>query len=802
MKSKTKTLVLLAIAIAIAGVCITCVDQDIRTLGTEANLTALRVESSADITDAASRVAQPIPASVMEDENSSLDQDSTIGWVDIRVANKDTGKITGRLRPIVSRGARAQWGIGTRTIRPDRFEDTRVPATLDSREFIYIRVTSEDGLVTNYYRFDTNLLSWSTNLQYIRIAEREGKAGADIHGHSTGASSWDKLQDKETDPLELSIALKEGENALVTATPFDPKATVAYAVVADGTTAPGKFIPSDQRIPKIEDQDYLYAEVTAENTVDKEYFRFKVSVGRIVNIASLIFDDGSKNEDGSVKGVQVYGLGLPQSQWATVGAGEYQTAKQPSAGFGILLTPDDPDATIVYGRIDNKDAGEPAYTNPEVIKFTNDPKNVPQVLAIKVTSAKGIDTQYYKVRVTNLAATIVKHPKPAWYYQDDIKSQGVFAEGKQPVADLFVELDPKDTGQYTYEWYETDSWYGTYGRHGTSRDEKNNITTVNGGPGQYFYLVQPDEPPVTLEPTGYTAADWDKSPGAWKGGPDPTKYYWADYSRGGEPMAWSTGVTSATYKPRTDWVDDSKNMTFFTDTQNNSFPIHPKPPKVNFLSGATNESRYYWVKVTNKEGLTVTSDRALILTETNPKMDHFIFDLSRLPKKNIKPFVKEGTAYDNVYKIDLKEVAKDGFFPADFETRVNNYQICIAHAQYFLPDGRPWTQNWTHGNLHFGLDDGSLIWWHNNMGANGGSIPLQAPHSSQGGLTVRPDWIGFTPSGDPAKGLPPPINAAGDLPKGIYSMNATDPYPAGVAQGYFAAFIELLELRFQTAPKN
>jgi hypothetical protein len=101
-----------------------------------------------------------------------------------------------------------------------------------------------------------------------------------------------------------------------------------------------------------------------------------------------------------------------------------------------------------------------------------------------------------------------------------------------------------------------------------------------------------------------------------------------------------------------------------------------------------------------------------------------------------------------------------------------------------------------------GMDDGSLIWYQNNMGANGGAIPLQAPHSQQGGLSQKPDWIGFTPSGDPAKGLPRPVNAAGDLPKGIYSMAATDPYPAGVAQGYFAAFIELLEVRFQTAPSD
>jgi len=817
MKLKTRMPMILLIAVIVAFVCITCVNQDIKVLGTQALLTSLKIESfgSTVITDTASKVGVPISSTIMDKEDLSAsdlygidaDKDGTdIGWVDIKVRDKDSGKINGRIRPTLSQGARAQWGIGTRTTRPDVFSDTRVPATLDSDEYIYIRVVSEDGETVNYYRFLAKLLSWATNLQYVRINEREGKAGADIHGHSTGASEWYKLQDMETDPLELSIALKEGVNALVVATPFDENATVRYAVIPekdaddiDKGDPDDKFTPSDQRI-NIGNKDYLYVEVTAENTIDKEYFRFKVSVGEIAAIANLTFN--GKSLDGIPEDYRIYGLGLPDKDWNKVGKSSYENADQPSDGFGISLTPDDPDAVITWGKIDDTD-GQPNWGTPEKLIFD---KNNKEALAVKVVSGNQQVTWYYKIGVVNLAANIKTHPRSTWYYSGDT------------VTPLSVEMDRPAVGTYTYQWYAADSWYGIYGRHGTPLDEKNNLTTVNGGPGQYFYLVQPDEMPYN---EGGAAGGGKVGAGSVLLDSDN----WADMEKGGEPMAWTlVGETGPTYTPRNDWVDNSQEMQsderadleFYggIKDQNASYPIAPNkqtPPKpdnyVNFLSGSTNESRYYWVTVTDSgTGLSVTSQRALILTETDRNMDHFIFDWNYLPKetpkKNIIPFIKNGLTEDNVYKIDLSNYP----FPADFETKVKDYQICIAHAQYFLPDGRPWTQNWTHGDLHLGVgkitDTNSyneLEWWHNNMGANGGSIPLQAPHSSKGGLTVKPTWIGVTPSGDPAKGLPPPVST-GNLPKGIYSMNATDPYPAGVAQGYFAGFIELLEVRFSKAP--
>jgi len=237
------------------------------------------------------------------------------------------------------------------------------------------------------------------------------------------------------------------------------------------------------------------------------------------------------------------------------------------------------------------------------------------------------------------------------------------------------------------------------------------------------------------------------------------------------------------------------------DTPAGGWPT-PAPNNVNFFSGSTCEVRYYWCVITGPDGLTVTSDRAVILTETDPGMDHYIFDLSKLPRrKNLAPFKQ----LRELHQIDIPA----GYFPSDFDP--GKFSSCIAQAQYYLPDGRPWTQNWTHGDLHFGYTEGSksfelnggpLTWWHNNLGANAGAIPLQSPHASQGGLSFPPDWVGFAPSGDAGRGLPPIDSKTGKLPIGNKpTMGATGntgdgSYPTGQAQGYFCGFIELMELRF------
>ena len=783
---KTAAVILLAVA-AMCGV-LTCVNQNVHSLGTEAELEALTV---GDVD--ADQIPAPIPANVWDADIRSLYSEDFAG-----MEFKRESEITAaRIKPIASPGAKVEWNIGSRTYCPDDFIDTRVPATFESDEYIYIKVTSEDEQTVNYYRFYTRVYSWVTDLATISIREREAKP-------KKGTKKYDDLltvSSSTNDFLSaINITTPEATGTVITPVTFDPNATVRFAKTT-GTAEPS-FVSVDTPL-SFADQDFLYVEVTAENTVDVSYFKFRVNVGRMATIKTLKFLGGPKDKGG---GIELYGKGLPGIVWANVGPGDWATAAgdQPGGGFGIDIVLDDTDGTygwqIITKQGDGSIGGQPSFTlnnGGTKQKFENG-----DYLAISVKSLNGNVYNYYQIRVTLLAANIIEQPKSAWYYREDVKAAGVDPAGKNPVAALSIAFEDgtNDSG-FTYQWYTADSLFGFYGRHGMSIDEKNNVSTINGGPDMYYYLAQPG-----IDQMGKRVPE--------------DHVYDPSNPKSMSPLAWAiTGATSLTYTPPNNWKDVPVKLPKGSG-QNNSYPYDPSsalydsgptdqdapsggwpthaPENVNFISGSTSEVRYYWVVVTDSNGYKATSDRAVILTETKPEMYHYIFNLSKLPvRKNPSPFKK----LRELYKIEIPA----NYFPAGFDP--SKFQSCIAQAQYFLPDGRPWTQNWTHGDLHFGYADDSLTWWHNNLGANAGAIPLQSPHSAQGGLSFPPNWVGFAPSGDVKRGLPPLDSKTGKLPVGnkptMTEVNQTQgdgSYPTGQAQGYFCGFIELMELRFALPP--
>ena len=726
-----------------------CVEQNVRVIGTEAELTGLTIgDTTIDVVQ-----SLVIPSAAWESENFDL-YGQPFGAI---AFNREGDIKQARIRPRTSTGALAEWGIGTRPTAPGEFADTRVPATFESDEYIYIKVTSEDREIINYYRFYTTVFSWVTDLNSIKVVNpddpdiiREAKAEA-------GGSSFDEA----TESL-ISLTTREATDTIIESTTFDENATVEYAKVT-GNGEP-QFQSKDVPIT-FNNQDFLYVKVTAQNTIDTRIFKFRVDVGRMATIKNMFFDDA-----------EIYGKGLPTDDWATTGPGDYDTvgADQPAGGFELKLIFDDPDARAEYQIISTEGAAPPAFgSSSGNLTFGNK-----DILAIKVFAKNDNVIRFYKLRVTLLPAKFLKQPQSAWYFADYV-DEADLPEGvtKKAVEPLTVEMDRP--GNYTYKWYGADSWFGIYGRHGSNLDEKNNVSCVNGGPSMYFYLVDV---------------------------PEPGREFGGDVQGQNEPWVWEVG-DGQSFIPRNDWknvpvqVGGSTGGGGSNQGAGTQTPVKPVEPEVNFLEGSTNETRYYWCVVTDEDsGLVAVSDRAVFITESDPKMDHFVFELTKLPRrKNLAPF----TYLRELDTIDIPS----GFFPDGFDP--SKYQICIAIARYYLPDGRPWTQNWTHGDLHFGYTPGSssfiansgeLTWWHNNMGANSGSIPLQAPHSSRGGLGFPPDWIGFAPSGDDTRVPLMPQNdpATGELPRGKVDDKA--PVVGGTAQGWFCGFIELLEIRFQTAP--
>ena len=710
-----------------------CVNQEVP-YESEALLVSLKIG------DEPATVPLPITGVQWESETFSL-AGADRGRVSF---NDENAAANQRVRAVVNAGSRAEWGIGKLQVRPDAFRDPRVPIPfISDGDIVYIKVTSDDNKNISYYRVNARYKVNVASLNRISIQTRTGKMDEhSIEGGNNPANAT---------VSSLSITVAESRDAIVEALPFDENATVKYAVVTGGAPpAAADFTAPDVPL-NINDQDWLYVEVTAENTIAKSYFKFKVDVGRLADINTLAFKAGTGPD---VKRFIVYGTGVPSGDYSEVKSGDYSSADQPADGFNFEIVPEDSEAAVSYVKaVDSSTTLPGAFngTGGKIIFADGD------ALAIKVEAKNGGVVKYYKIKVSLLPANFRVHPKSGWY------KKGAAAKA------LTVELDRDDAG-FTYQWYEADSWYGIYGRHGTALDEKSNISYVNGGPDMYYYLVQPDD--------------------LMSSGKQMRQPAGAD-----EASAWKiNGATGKSYTPPVNW-DDVPVKIKRDGGINNVFPYKPNlpeygdgygPNKVNYISGATNESRYYWCVAKAPDGRTIASKRALILTETNGRMDHFIFELSNLPAKNIIPFTKK---QEEPYRIQFPA----NFFPADFNPQ--KYEICVAIAQFYLPDGRAWTQNWTHGDLHFGYNDNTLTWWHNNLGANSGSIPLHSPHSSRGGLERKPDWVGFTPSGDPEKG-PPPSMPDGSLPTGYKPAG----YPTGIAQGYFCGFIELLELRFSTAP--
>jgi hypothetical protein len=646
-----------------------------------------------------------------------------------------------RIRATVSPGARAEWGIGSRTTRPSEFFPTGVPATFNANDYIYIRVSSSDAYVTNYYRFFARVFSPVRELAGLTLAGRF--ASLEFPGT---AEKW------EMGNGMISITTLESVNALLEPETFDENATVRYALGASSSRLDDLNFTGLNRIT-VSDRQWLFVEVTAQNTIDKYYYRFRIDVGRMASVKSLEFIGGSNSDTP----YEVVGKGFPGSEWISdniltkITPGSFASPHQPASGFKLRVELDDPAGTWQYGKIANATTStQPTWLNPG-----NDPVlfDHGEYLAIKITPenrAANVSLGFYKVRVDLLAADFTEHPKPAVYNVN------------APAAPLTFSLDRTIT-EATYQWYEANSWYGGYGfdadgdilgigpgafdsdsYHVAGLDEKSNVSFHNGG-NQYYRL--------------------------------PTS---------GRAIPVEQGGKSQSYTP----------------------PTTNRP----FIAGFSNVTNYYWVVVTAPGGLIATSKRAVIVTEhnsvwdlgvnTGPAVDkkHFIIDMPNLkdkagrvvPMKNPNVF----TSFRQPYQIDLR-----GALPPDFD--IMDYSIATAQALFYLRDGTPWIQNWTQGNLSFididigpTPDDPSIksqdgdkekLVLYYNLTNNNGTLGLNGDgkEPSGGSLDTRFTHVVIMPAGEKPIRRMPPLNADGT------------PVAAGDAQGWFCGFIELVELRFE-----
>jgi hypothetical protein len=731
------------------------------------------------------------------------------------------------INPQASVNARIAFGKGDQFNRPSVFYDYRTPLRdFNANDFLYIRVTSENTTVTNYYRFYLRVYNAVTHLADVYIVDKRAEV---LEGGETPALA-------EEGNISITTADSKDRGKL-RAIGFSETSSFQFARIPDKSTDEPEFKtlssrtvqegikpkdkPEDPDIPNMVtyytmtedflDQDLFFVKVIAQNTVDFAIYKFRVSVARISTIKTL------KMVDAGNVGHEVMGKGVPDAAWLSARPGGFETADQPNDGFGISIELDDPMATYEYVAIANPTAGLPgSFTgnrdNPIKVKFDNT-----NALAIKVTSENTRAVMYYKIKVELLAARFEIHPvsRVYYYYRDPAiagpinAAAGAAIDYPSPLLEVVEEdEDGEITVTYetwdsdvpqpltfkldrtvpgaTYQWYEANSWYGGYGF-----DPDGNIGYVNEDSATIWETAFNGAGGYPDPFDRYHAKQFDekKNPSLFNGGNQGPPHYVLP----GRPILGATGMS---YTPE---------ITF-------------RP----FITGFSSESHYYWVVVTAPSGYKVTSGRAVIVSERDKNKKHHLIDVNNdykgadgipLPFKNIQPFQKK---YD-YFRIPLTFPAKDPQDPSrDYDFL--DYSIMYIQAKFYLADGTPWIQNWTNGNVAFEDNtekeptdqyskDGNVIVLYYNLTNNNATYMMDGDAKEpQAGADLRaiPTHVVISPSGDHTKGETkdgyPPL-----APSGVDSIDFAVAGPSIVGtdlQGWFCGFIELVELRFEGPPRS
>jgi len=759
-----------------------------------------------------SGIPAPIEAEDWDDEEYTVAA-SDFGLV---VVKRESDMVNTLITARATRNAVVTYGLAKGGTRPQKFDDLRRPATFEWSDFIFFKVSDPLKGESVYYRFYPNEASPVKELAGFAIAGRDPQEidntpiPTKIDSMETLAS---QIQEAPTRFMRtIYITRAEALSALVAATPQDERARIRFAVAPSLNAALAgnfgeweaaeKVVIQDEQNKDITqghdtmtftDNSVLAVEVMAQNDT-ANYYAFQVYTERMASVKTLTFD-----------GNVVAGIGTPatRANWSNAGLlvpGDYTSADQKPAGFDIAIELEDPDGTAEWGVINTTAAAEPAWTPGLTLtqKF-----NHKQALALKINSPRGnaADTRYYKVEVNLLAGNFKRHPKSAAYTITSYTYQPANAPGEEyhgrilidadgtvtldrEIEELSFELDRE--GTFTYQWYTANSWYGGYGfdkdgRIGgdpgsirddyhpsaTGTDEKQNISFHNGG-NTWYRLPYPafDSLVATVVNEENTSI--------------------AINNPNGNRII---GANSATYKP----TITAKNRPF----------ISP---------GFTNQTQYYWVIVTDENGLKVESKRAVIVTEwgiefrkgeplsgTTVAKKHHIVDLHAWMDPS-------PTAYglkDNPRNAVAFKAGNHGdsyfipiTFPPDFN--IKDYSIVTCWANFYLADGRPWIQNWTNGDFGFAdADKNKIVLWYNvtNDNATRG-LGSSGNEPAGGGLNEKPAYLVVQPAGTTPIKRMPPFN--GKDPYGRDKPDKAEVERLGyTAQGWFTPYIEITELRFE-----
>lgn len=279
-----------------------------------------------------------------------------------------------------SAGAKLQYAVELSASKPgaDAFSNNATVA-LSPNNYLYIRVTSEDGKTINYYRIRVTTESADKNLTSVTIG-------------TVSVTTLGTPADTYAQAVAGTVALTNEQNSsvAVTAVPSNASATVKYAKVS-GDSAP-TF--ADSLTTDFADGDFVYIEVTAQNGVDKNIYKIEVQIGRNANLSGLTIGDAS-----------VTNLGVPAASVADTIAGGFLFGTSNADNVTVAATPADGAATVKYAKATGDAA--PTFDDTSTFSF-----NDQDFLYIEVTAANTTTKLVYKIQVNLQQKATIKYGTP------------------------------------------------------------------------------------------------------------------------------------------------------------------------------------------------------------------------------------------------------------------------------------------------------------------------------------------------------------------------------------------------------
>ena len=370
----------IAVIVAIAALAFTGCPISDDGQNVEAKLTGITVAGT-------SLAAVPDPVSRQDWESAEFDllglESNQLGQV---VIDQESQLSNAAIAVTASSGATVKYAAADFE-KPSAFGSS--PLTLSNNGYLCIQVSSEDGKTVNYYVVEIKLKNTITTLTSVTVGGITAVTGASGAAY-TGITS----------PGSVGLSASTKTNAKVEVVKANPNQTVQYAKVAAGTSGAPAFGAADTF--SFEDGDVLYIEVTAENGVNKGYYKIGVEVGRDTSLSSV-----------TIGGIAVINTGTSAAAAADVPDAEAGsilfTTAMPSEGYAVAITATDPGAAVKWAQ----GTGTASQTAPSAYGTTTPIPFVDEgFLFIEVTAANTTTKAYYKIKINLLMSATIKYGSP------------------------------------------------------------------------------------------------------------------------------------------------------------------------------------------------------------------------------------------------------------------------------------------------------------------------------------------------------------------------------------------------------